>query len=92
MIFTFTPPTAPGFRDGEEHLAERGWYAFNRRIGVAERGLDVWKDSSGTWHEGSATNDDQQDATYLYQGGRVHEVSSAEKTELEAQGYTVVTV
>ena len=78
---TFTPPAREGTRDMSHPL-------WRRHPGVPI-GMNVWRDSSGEWHEGPISQDDIADASIVYYGGRTHTISEAEATALTAAGYEV---
>lgn len=60
---------------------------FNDRL----QGVSVWK-TGGVWTERQWISQIEQDAAdVVYLGGRKHTVTAAEKTDLEAAGYTVDT-
>lgn len=60
-------------------------YTFNKRL----VGVTVWR-SGGQWYERRHISQIEYDAAdVVYLGGRRHVVSEAEKTALEAAGYTV---
>jgi hypothetical protein len=83
MAYYFTPPTV------EEGPA--GYNKLHYRYKLT-RGITVIKEN-GVYRETRYPYiDELKNAQAYYMGGHIHEVSAAEKTSLEAAGYTVQTV
>lgn len=91
----FTPPT----RAGHDMTHDPEWTPFHPRVlgffgrlGGAPAGVNVWRDASGAWHEGTLSNEDMTTAQAVYLGGRTHNVGFEEAEALEAAGYEVTPI
>lgn len=83
MTYTFTTPTVLEEMEGEYH-------PLFSRIKIP-KGVTVLK-TSGVYTEIRYPSSEEVDAADIaYIGGYSYEVTAAEKTALEAAGYTVVT-
>lgn len=82
MAYIFKPPTV------EEGPAGGDWLFARYTL---SRGVSVYKLDGEYYEIRFPTQDDIDEADIFYMGGHEYEVTSAEKTALEAAGYTVVT-
>lgn len=81
-MYKFIPPTV------EEGPAGTGSLFFRYRL---SRGVSVLKINGEFYEIRFPTQDDIAMAEKFYQGGHEHIVTTQEKAELEAAGYTVIT-
>lgn len=84
MAYIFTTPTVLEEMDGEFH-------PLFSRIKI-QKGVTVLKNGSTYTEIRFPSHEEVQAADIAYIGGYSYEVDAAEKADLEAVGYTVVTV
>lgn len=81
-MYTFTPPTV------EEGPAGGHWLFYRYTL---PRGLTTLKVDGQYYDVRDPSQDELAEAEVYYLGGHDYEVTLAQKEELEAAGYTVVT-
>jgi hypothetical protein len=83
MAYLFAPPTV------NQGPAGGHWLFWRYTL---KRGLTVYKIGNQWYEEQDPWQDDLDQASVVYLGGHEHYVTSAQKADLEAAGYTVSTV
>lgn len=83
MTYLFAPPTV------DEGPAGGGWLFWRYTL---KRGLTVYKIGNQWYEEQYPWQDDLDAASVVYLGGHEYNVTEAEKDDLEAAGYEVLTV
>ena len=83
MAYLFAPPTV------NQGPAGGHWLFWRYSL---KRGITVYKIGNTYYEEQYPSQDDLDQASAVYLGGHEHYVTLAEKTSLEAAGYTVSTV
>ena len=83
MTYLFVPPTV------DYGPAGGNWLFYRYKL---SHGVTVYRVGNTYYEEEYPSQDDLNNATEIYLGGHEHYVTEAEKTNLEAAGYTVSTV
>jgi len=82
MAYLFIPPVL------EYGPAGGNWLFYRYKL---KHGVTVYKVGSSWYEEEYPSQDDLDVADAVYLGGHEHPVTQAEKTDLEAAGYSVIT-
>lgn len=83
MSYLFVPPVV------EQGPAGGGWLFWRYTL---KRGITVYKIGNDWYEEQYPWQDDLEAASAVYLGGHEYEVTEAEKDDLEAAGYEVITL